>query len=158
MSCQLVRHREELIAQSEVDCQIRQNPKIILSIQTQRVVVIGAVAYRSRRQHRILRCQPEQKIVDVCKGHRPDRVVVVQHVLPEMVDESSQLQRVATSCIKEISAPSENRLGEILWSSVGYHALNAANVDGADFFSLNEGVLRADQARGRRILWVSSAQ
>ena len=75
-----------------------------------------------------------------------------------VVDQSSQFQRVPPARIKEITAPGEDPLREVIWSSVGSHTCYTANIDGSDFFSLNKRILRADQARGRRILGVCSAK
>src|SRR2546425_13127413 len=102
--------------------------------------------------------QPSEKIVYVCEGNRPDGIVVIQKVLPVVVDQSSQFQRVPPARIKEITAPGEDPLREVIWSSVQYHTCYTANIDGSDFFSLNKRILRADQARRRRILGVCSAK
>src|SRR5437667_11648112 len=100
----------------------------------------SAGACRSRRQHRILGRKPGEKIVYVCEGNRPDGIVVIQKVLPVVVDESSQFQRVPPARIKEITAPGEDPLREVIWSRVGSHTCYTANIDGSDFFSLNKRI------------------
>src|SRR5881396_1216584 len=120
--------------------------------------MVAALSERARRHHGILRGQPEKKVVDVCKRNSPDRVVVIQDVLPEVVDECSQLQRVPAASVKEVTAPGEDFLREICWSSVRSHGRHAADVDGSDLFPRDKRILRADQPRGGRIFGVSSAQ
>src|SRR5207237_5006213 len=84
--------------------------------------------------------------------------VVIQDVLPVVVDEGSQLQRVPAASVKEITAPGEDFLREVVRSSIGSHTRHAADVDGADFFPRDKRILRADQPRRGRIFGMSSAK
>ena len=129
MARHLIRHGEKLIAQPEVEREIGQDAEIILCVKTQRVEMVGAHPQRARRKHLILRGQPEKKVVHVCKGNRPDRIVVIQDVLPVVVDERSELQRVPPATVKEITAPGEDFLREIRRSSIGSHGRHGAGTN-----------------------------
>src|SRR5439155_3948291 len=102
--------------------------------------------------------QTEKKVVHVCKRDCPEPIVVIQDVLPVVVDEGSQLQRVPAASVKEITTPGEDLLREVRRSSIGSHGCHAADVDGSDFFPLDKRILRADQPRGGRISGMSSAK
>ena len=50
----LTRHRDEFVAQTEVESETRQDAEIVVGVKTERVVMIGTVPQRTGRLRRIL--------------------------------------------------------------------------------------------------------